>query len=125
MKRPRSPLLLDVVAWIAGRGRITEGWLSAGPSSKVWVYGLAMPREQPTHVMVNPVPSTLDTVIHEVLHALHPTWTERGVLRKTKALMRQMNDAEIQKLWEIYQDRLKREKKRGRRNAREHVDGSL
>lgn len=115
MKKPRDPLLLKIVAWIAGRGRLTEGWLSAGDASKVWIYGLAFPREQPTHVMVNPVPSTLDTVIHEVLHALHPTWTERGVRRKTKALMGQMSDAEIQTFWDIYQDRLKRERKRGRR----------
>lgn len=117
MTKARDPLLLEIVAWIAGRGRITEGWLSAGDTSKVWVYGLAVPREQPTHVMVNPVPSTLDTVIHEVLHALHPTWTERGVRRKTKALMSQMNDDEIQTVWGIYQERLQRERKRGRRQT--------
>lgn len=109
---PRDPLLLHVVAWIAGKGRITEGWLSAGKDLKgMWLYGLA----EPHHIMVNPVPSTIDTVIHEVLHVLHPEWTERGVRRKTKGLMRQMSDGEIQTLWAIYQERLVKERKRGRR----------
>lgn len=114
---PRDPLLLHVVAWIAGKGRITEGWLSAGEKSPEWVYGLAVPREKPDHILINPVPSTLDTVIHEVLHAIHPTWTERGVRRKTKGLMRQMSDGEIQTLWAIYQERLVKERKRGRRGS--------
>jgi hypothetical protein len=65
------------------------------------------------------VPDTLDTVIHEVLHVIRPTWKEGGVRRKTRAIMRQMSDAEIQTVWEIYQERLKRERKRGRRHAAE------
>lgn len=112
MPKAHDPLLLEIVAWIAARGRITEGWMTdAEDPRRVWLYGLAAPG----HIRVNPVPSTLDTVIHEVLHVVRPGFTELGVRRKTKALMRQLSDQEIETLWGIYQERLKRDRKRGKR----------
>lgn len=110
----RDPLLLEIVAWVAARGRITEGWKPDPDDPRnLWLHGIC----EPGRIHINPVPSTLDTVIHEVLHLLKPHWTERGVRRKTTALMRRMSDAEITTLWGIYQDRLKRDK-RGARTAK-------
>jgi hypothetical protein len=110
----RDPLLLEVVAWVAAKGRITEGWKCDPDDPKgLWLQGMACG----STVHVNPVPDTLDTLIHEVLHVIRPEFKELGVRRRTSQLMKQMSDREVLALWAIYQDRLKREKKRGKRPA--------
>jgi len=113
MKRAkRDPLLLEVVAWVAAKGRISEGW-KADPEDprNLWLQGLACGHT----VHVNPLPDTLDTLIHEVLHVIRPHYTEIGVRRRTSQLMRQMGEGELLTLWRIYQERLKREKRRRKR----------
>lgn len=117
-KKARDPILLEIVAWIADRGRITEGWITdPDDPNGVSLYGLA----EQQHIHVNPVHDTLDTVIHEVLHVVRPAFTELGVRRKTKALIRQLSNQEIETLWGIYQDRMRRERKRGKRQPSEQL----
>lgn len=109
----RDPLLLELVAWIAAKGRLTEGFL-ADPDHPTanWLYGVA----EGQSVKVNPIPETLDTVIHEVLHVIRPHWTERGIRRRTKALLRTMSDPELQTVYEIYRERVRKDRRRARTN---------
>lgn len=106
---PRDPLVLEIVAWVAAEGRLSEGWRpDPDDPRRLWLQGLA----SGSTVHINPVPDTLDTVIHEVLHVIRPQWTERGVRRRTSQILKSLTDGEVQTLWAIYQDRLQREHKR-------------
>lgn len=109
MAKVRDPLVLEVVAWLGGAGRVVEDWISGRPGETV--QGLA----QGSRICVNPVPETLDSCIHECLHVLRPQWTELGVRRKTKAIMRSLSEQEVVTLWQIYRDRVRRDRGRRRR----------
>ncbi len=92
-KRDRDPLLLEIAAAIgAGRIRLT----SLASDQHQYVHGVT---EEDGTITINPVPATVDTIIHECCHRLRPEWTERGVLRKTKQLMATLSDAEIDRLY--------------------------
>lgn len=54
-------------------------------------------------IRVNPVHVILDTLIHELLHRLHPKWSESYVRRTTTYLRRRMNDDEAKQLYAEYQ----------------------
>lgn len=104
MKREkRTPLMVQVWAEV-GAGRIREAFIH---DDKQFVDG----ETQGTgHITINPVHQTCDTLIHEILHRLHPQWSERYVRRTTTYLRRRMTDAETQMLYDEYQKRVKRRK---------------
>lgn len=53
-------------------------------------------------VVVNPVPDTLDTLIHELFHARYPKWSERYVKAETTRLVRSLTHEEQQALYKAY-----------------------
>lgn len=92
-KRKRDPLLLEVVANI-GRGRITLGAIHH-PSLHVHGYMEA------GYIRINDRISTVDTLLHEVLHRIRPKWSEQTIRSRTAKMMRQLTMAEIDKLYEM------------------------
>lgn len=97
MKRKRlkrDPVLLEVAAAI-GAGRIVIGPIHDDDS---FVHGYA---EGNGKVRLNPAIEMCDTAIHELLHRLRPSWSERAVRTKTTRLMRQMSYQEIDTLYEL------------------------
>lgn len=63
-------------------------------------------------VTINPIPSTIDTLIHELFHRRYPHWGESYVRARTKQLTRCMTSEEELALWKAYQARVKRKKRR-------------
>ena len=61
-------------------------------------------------VHVNPAPSTVDTLIHEIVHRLHPRWTEAYVRRRAWALVTRMTTEEVEAAYRLY----RRRKRNGR-----------
>ena len=53
-------------------------------------------------ITVNPIPDTLDTLIHELLHRRHPTWSERTVKRETTKLIHSLTPEEMRDLYVTY-----------------------
>lgn len=104
----RAPLLLRVWAEL-GAGKITEAYIRDG---HWFTDGYMDPVSQ--QITVNPAHQTVDTVIHEILHRLHPEWSENYVRRTTTWVRRRMTDAETQMFYDEY-ERRKRKRKR-------HVD---
>lgn len=98
MKKPadRDPLMLEVVAAI-GAGRIELGPIHSEDPSE-FIHGLAWPDGT---VRINLAPSVVQTVVHELLHRMRPTWTERAVRAKTTRLIKQLSDAEIDRLYTL------------------------
>ena len=93
--------------WVElGSGRITEGFLS---DRKHFTDGITYGNG---HITINPAHQTCDTVIHEILHRLHPQWSERYVRRTTTYLRRRMTDAETMAFYDEYQRRVKKRKRR-------------
>lgn len=102
-KRPeRTPLILRVCAEL-GAGRIDEGFIAAKHHI---VHGLC----ESGQITVNPVHFTLDTVVHECLHRLHPEWSENYVRNRTSFVTNQLSDAEKQTIYGEYQARVTRRK---------------
>lgn len=90
----RDPILLEIAAAV-GAGRIAIGSIH---DEEDFIHGVAKPDGS---IRINPVIGLCDTAIHELLHRLRPSWSERAVRTKTTRLMRQMSYAEIDKLYEL------------------------
>lgn len=105
MRTKRDPLMVRVwtelgagkitEAFIADKGLMTDGYIDDGSK----------------HITVNPVHQTVDTVIHELLHRLHPSWKESYVRRTTTYLRRRMTDAETIAFYQEYQARSRKRRK--------------
>ena len=90
----RDPLLLEIAAAV-GAGRIRIGTIA---SEGVFVHGVTEPDGQ---ITINPAVDVVDTLLHEACHRLRPAWSERAVKARTTRMMRQLSDAEIEKLFEL------------------------
>lgn len=110
-KRGRDPLLVEVLAAL-GSGRISEDYVRSTTHPDV-VNGL----EQGGHVTINPAPLVVETLIHELLHRLRPTWAERTVQGRAVRLRRLLSDKEIERVYEVYQQVAVKVKRKGRRSA--------
>lgn len=97
MKHPgRDPLLLQIAAAI-GAGRIS---IRAIHEDGDRCHGVTLDDGE---IAISPIPSTVDTAVHECLHRLFPRWSERTVLAKTTYLLKRMTDAEMEMLYVILQ----------------------
>lgn len=106
MKRPQAhshPALLVEVLTDIGRGNVWEKFIH---DDQIFVHGETVGRQ----VTVNPAIAIVDTLVHECLHRLRPNWSERYVRRTTTFLLRRMSDEQIQKTYEVYQQRAKRKR---------------
>lgn len=59
-------------------------------------------------ITVNPVPAIVESVIHEVLHALHPSWSERTVRAQTTRTFLRLSDQEMRQIYRLYRRRTRR-----------------
>ena len=103
-RRERPALLVDVLAEF-GAGRITEAFIT---DRHCFIHG----ETDGKRITINPAIATVDTLIHEICHVIRPQWTENYVRRTTTWLLRRMSDEQIQALYEQYQKRAKRGRKR-------------
>ena len=98
MSRPkRDDRLLTSVLLELEAGGISEAYM-VGTSQYRFIYGDCTGGK----ITVNPVHSIVDTLIHELLHRLHPTWKEGYVRRTTTYLRRRLTDEEAQQLYQEY-----------------------
>lgn len=92
----RDVIFIELCATL-GTGGLHEAYItSADPHERI--DGLCVGRK----VIVSPVFHVVETVIHECLHRIRPKWTERSVRRKTTQLMRQLSEAELERLYEVW-----------------------
>jgi hypothetical protein len=104
-RQPRDFALLGRVWAEIGAGRLTEAFIRDGRNLTDGYYNGS------GHITINPAHQTIDTVIHEILHRLHPQWTESYVRRTTTYLRRRMTDEEVQAMYSEYQRRAKKRKR--------------
>ena len=89
MKRtPRDFILLGRIWAELGAGHITEAFIAG--DKREMVHGSLTGN----HITINPAYATVDTIIHECLHRLFPTWTERGVRKVTTRLKHRLSEEE-------------------------------
>ena len=100
MKHDYRVLLAKVLTQL-GHVRISEQFIRSEIVGErhYQVEGLAIGHNR---VVVNPVPGTVDTVIHEILHHLRPDWDESTVRRYTSFLMRRITDGELKTIYEAF-----------------------
>lgn len=105
MKRTaRDWALLGRVWAELGAGRVTEAFIRDGRNLTDGYYNGS------GHVTVNPAHQTVDTLIHELLHRLHPQWSEAYVRRTTTYLRRRMSDEEVQAMYAEFEKRKRKRK---------------
>lgn len=95
----RPPLLLRVCAEL-GAGNITEAFIR---DKGCMTDGLTIGKQ----ITINPQHQTVDTLLHECLHRLHPQWSENYVRNRTSWLRHRMTDDEVQAVYDEYQRRKK------------------
>lgn len=104
MKRHARDFALLGRVWAEiGAGRITEAFIRDGRLMTDGYYSNG-------HITVNPAHQTVDTVIHEILHRLHPQWSEPYIRRTTTYLRRRMSDEEVQAMYSEFQKRARKRK---------------
>lgn len=81
--------------------KLREAYLEDGPQR--WQHGMIDANR--TQVTINPAPHVVDTLIHEILHAIEPDWSETTVRRMTTRLMRKLTHAEVKQIYEEYASR--------------------
>lgn len=101
----RPPLMVQVWAEL-GAGKITEAYIRDGH-----FFTDGFTDDASKHITINPVHQTVDTVVHEILHRLHPEWSENYVRRTTTWIRRRMTDDETRAFYLEY-ERRKRKRKR-------------
>lgn len=108
-KRTAADMVLLGRVWAElGSGKITEAFLPSDPDHFVEGYISG------NHITVNPAPSVVDSAIHEILHRLHPSWSESYVRRTTSLIMRRMTDEEVAAFYAEFQKRARKRKRKVR-----------
>lgn len=103
----RPPLMVRVWAEL-GAGHITED-----PDLKSTAKGERLDGlQEGRHIWVNPIYSIVDTVVHECLHRIQPRWKENYVRNRTSYLINRMTDDEVRALYDEYQRRVKKPKRK-------------
>jgi len=82
------------------KGKVYEVSLRA---DKEQVYGL----QEGDSIYIDPRPAVLEYVVHELLHRRFPTYSERTVTRRARALVVKMDEPTKARWWKAYQ-RIKR-----------------
>ena len=82
-----------------GAGNLTIGPIhcDSGSASGATLTG----RKDRGHVRINPAHDVVDTAIHELIHRMRPKWSERKVRAETAKLMRDLDDAAIDRLYAL------------------------
>jgi len=109
-RKVERPALLVRVLTELGAGRITEGWLA---DKHCFVHGETDGRV----IRINPAIGVVDTVIHECLHRLEPSWSENYVRRTTTWVMRRCSDEQLQAIYVEYTRIAKKRKSHRRTDA--------
>lgn len=97
-KKPRvnTPLLIRLMS-LLGETEVREEYIAKEKGRDIYGY-LAVTGQ----VVVNPAPHIVDTLLHELLHKLHPEHSERAVRSIVGKLMVRMSDEELQAVYEMY-----------------------
>ena len=97
----RNPLLVDVLAAL-GDVSISQRYL-IDPSHKksYFMHG----EQDGNNITINEAPNIVSPLIHELVHYVRPTWSERTVRRFTTILIRQLTHEEIQAIYDQYRER--------------------
>jgi hypothetical protein len=61
-------------------------------------------------VHIDQRPGVVEVLIHELLHARYPSWSERRVDREAVRLLSSMSEADVARWWRVYL-RLRRKRK--------------
>lgn len=106
MPRLTAARMLRVVLAEMAKGHIYERPIVG---SKSHIEGLC--NFESGEVSVNPAPSVVDTLIHELLHRRFPRWSETRVREETWRVMRKLSPDDVQALHRKYKRIVKRQRK--------------
>jgi len=94
----RDPLLVEVLAAL-GAVDLRESYLIDGAAPKKnFLHGT----QCADIVTINPAPSIVSTLVHELVHVVRPQWSEKGVRRRTTQLVRQLSHDEVVAIYREY-----------------------
>ena len=96
-----APALLKELRHECAKGHIVEAKL-VDPSQHL--HGLS----DGTRVYVDPRPSIVETLLHELLHRRYPKWSERRVDRQARALLSSLTTRQLNGRYRRYQESVKR-----------------
>ena len=91
-----TPVLIRLMS-LLGETKVSEQYISK--ESKRDIYGHLMTDGS---IVVNPVPHVVDTLLHELLHKMHPGYSEQAVRSLVGKLMKQATDADLQAIYDMY-----------------------
>lgn len=104
--------MVEVLAAL-GTVPIRSGWLEdEDDPESMTIFGVCEPTGNTSTVRINEAAHIVDTIIHEILHHLRPAWTETTVRRFSTRLYRQLQNDEVQRIYDIYLGRVARSRKR-------------
>jgi len=104
--RPPAEMLAELEETLSVT-RVYEGRLDAEGSH---YFGLCRKAAHVIHI--DPAPAIVSTLVHELLHARYPSWSERRVAREGDRLFEAMTTADVDRWWRRYQRVRRRHRRR-------------
>lgn len=101
MAKKHTPIMLRLMT-LLGETEVSEGYVNK--EAKRDIYGYLAPNGT---IVVNPVPHIVDTLLHELLHKLHPTYTEQAVRSLVGKLMKQASDEDLCAIYDMYLNKVR------------------
>lgn len=94
-----SKLLIELIEAM-GRTNIIEGYVNT--DGEGWMTeGL----QWGNSILINPVPNMVHLILHEMLHAIRPDWSESSVRQHATKLLRSLTDDEKVAIYNLYEAR--------------------
>lgn len=101
--KQHTPLLIKLLS-LLGETDITEEYVKREGGRDI--YGFVAPNGS---ITINPVPHIVDTLLHELMHKLHPEYSEKAVRSVVGKLTKHMTSEDMEAVYEMYLRRLNRE----------------
>lgn len=107
MKRTGAELLLIQVLARLGQADIREEFIAAGDPKAVVHGEWSKTGSRKARIRVNPAHHVVDTVIHELLHDLYPSWSENYVRNRTSFITNRLTERQVEAIYNAYKARVK------------------
>lgn len=95
-----TPVLLRLMSLLGETG-VSEEYVNK--EGKQDIYGYLAPNGA---IVVNPVPHVVDTLLHELIHKLHPDYSEHAVRSLVGKIMKQATDEDLCAIYDMYKKKV-------------------
>ena len=97
----KNPLLIDVLSALGDVEILEKYLIDRSAPRRNFLHG----EQVDGRIIINPAPSVVSILVHELIHQVRPSWQEVTVRQWTTRLMRSLSHEQIEAIYQQYLDR--------------------